>query len=341
MRLYRHGFRHARRSFARKEEGGRRSWHPLYGVCQELERGDSGLRSFVSVQNSLCMYPIFRFGSEQQRQRFLPAMAKGQLIGCFGLTEPNSGSDPASMHTTAKPAKNGWLLNGSKMWITNAPMADLAIVWAKTAKGIEGFIVEKAFKGFLVKTITNKMSLRASSTGELYFNDVFVPEENRLPHTKSSIKAALSCLNEARFGIAWGAMGAASFCFDFTRAYLLERHQFGRPLASFQLVQQDLVQMYTELIKAQWLHLQLGRLKDKDKQAIHPAMISLVKRNACREALNIARQCRNLLGGNGISTDYHIIRHMLNLESVFTYEGTDNIHTLIVGRHLTGLNAFS
>jgi len=319
--------------------GGSGASYVAYGlVCQELERGDSGLRSFVSVQSSLCMYPIFRYGTEEQRQRFLPAMAAGDVIGCFGLTEPDSGSDPAGMHTHAKKVDGGWLLNGSKMWITNATIADIAIVWAKTELGVRAFIVEKAFKGFTRQEIKLKMSLRASITGELIFEDVFVPEENVLPGSEKGLGAALACLNQARYGIAWGAIGAAMACFDITRDYLLARKQFNKPLASFQLIQRDLANMYTEIVKAQCLNLQVGRLKDEQRET--PVMISLAKGNACREALTIARGCRNLLGANGISLEYHVIRHMLNLESVFTYEGTDNVHTLIVGRHVTGINAF-
>ncbi|KTD22160.1 glutaryl CoA dehydrogenase [Legionella lansingensis] len=321
------------------EYGGAEASYVAYGlVCQELERGDSGLRSFVSVQSSLCMYPIFRYGSEEQKKRFLPAMAAGEIIGCFGLTEPDSGSDPASMRTSAKKVNGGWRLNGAKMWITNAPIADIAIVWAKTETGIRGFIVEKEFKGFHAPEIKQKMSLRASLTGELVLEDVFVPDENLLPASDKGLGAALSCLSQARYGIAWGAMGAAMACFDITRDYLLERKQFDKPLASFQLIQKDLADMYTEIIKAQCLNLQIGRLKDEQRDT--PVMISLAKGNACREALKIARACRNLLGGNGISLEYHVIRHMLNLESVFTYEGTDNVHTLVLGRHITGVNAF-
>lgn len=319
--------------------GGAGASYVAYGlVCQELEKGDSGLRSFVSVQSSLCMYPIFQFGNETQRMRFLPAMAAGDIIGCFGLTEPDSGSDPASMRTYAKKVDGGWRLNGAKMWITNAPIADIAIVWAKTDAGIRGFIVEKEFKGFTKPEIKQKMSLRASITGELVFEDVFIPDENLLPGTEKGLGAALSCLNQARYGIAWGAMGAAMACFDITRDYLLERKQFDKPLASFQLIQKDLADMYSEIIKAQCLNLQIGLLKDQKRET--PAMISLAKGNACREAIKIARKCRNLLGGNGISLEYHVIRHMLNLESVFTYEGTDNVHTLVLGRHITGINAF-
>ncbi|WP_028388154.1 acyl-CoA dehydrogenase family protein [Legionella fairfieldensis] len=319
--------------------GGAEASYVAYGlVCQELERGDSGLRSFVSVQSSLCMYPIFRYGNEVQKQRFLPAMAAGEIIGCFGLTEPDSGSDPASMRTYAKKVAGGWRLNGAKMWITNASIADIAIVWAKTDEGIRGFIIEKDFKGFTRLEIKQKMSLRASITGELVFEEVFVPDENLLPGSNKGLSAPLSCLSQARYGIAWGAIGAAMACFDITRDYLLERNQFNKSLASFQLVQKDLADMYTEIIKAQCLNLQIGRLKDQQRET--SVMISLAKGNACREALKIARACRNLLGANGISLEYHVIRHMLNLESVFTYEGTDNVHTLVLGRHLTGINAF-
>lgn len=320
--------------------GGAEASYVAYGlVCQELERGDSGLRSFVSVQSSLCMYPIFRYGSDAQKERFLPAMAAGKIIGCFGLTEPDSGSDPASMRTYAKKVPGGWRLNGAKMWITNATIADIAIVWAQTDNGIRGFIVEKEFSGFKQNEIHLKMSLRASVTGELVFEDVFIPEDNLLPGSERGLGAPLSCLSQARYGIAWGAMGAAMACFDIARDYLLERKQFNRPLASFQLIQKDLADMYTEIIKAQCLNLQIGRLKDEHRET--PVMISLAKGNACREALKIARSCRNLLGANGISLEYHIIRHMTNLESVFTYEGTDNVHTLVLGRHITGLNAFN
>lgn len=321
------------------EYGGSNASYIAYGlVCQELERGDSGLRSFVSVQSSLCMYPIFKFGSEEQRQRFLPRMAAGEIIGCFGLTEPDSGSDPASMRTTAKKVAGGWVLNGAKMWITNAPIADIAIVWAKTDEGIRGFIVEKEFQGLTRPEIHLKMSLRASITGELVFENVFIPDKNWLPGSTKGLGAALSCLNQARYGIAWGVMGAAMACFDITRDYLLERKQFNKPLASNQLIQKDLAAIYTEIVKAQCLNLQIGRLKEEQRET--PVMISLAKGNACREALNIARTCRNLLGANGISLEYHVIRHMLNLESVFTYEGTDNVHTLVLGKHITGINAF-
>ncbi len=320
--------------------GGAEANYVAYGlVCQELERGDSGLRSFVSVQNSLCMYPIFRFGTEAQKTYYLPQMAAGKIIGCFGLTEPNSGSDPASMHTHAKKTAGGWLLNGAKMWITNAPIAAIAIVWAKTDEGIRGFLVDTKSTGVTCPEIKNKMSLRASITGELIFDNVFIPDDHYLPGTEKGLAAALSCLNQARYGIAWGAMGAAMACFDLTRDYLLARKQFQKPLASFQLIQKDLAEMYSEIIKAQCLNLQIGRLKEQKKET--PTMISLAKGNACREALHIARTCRNLLGANGISLEYHVIRHMLNLESVYTYEGTDNVHTLVLGKHITGINAFS
>lgn len=319
--------------------GGAEASYVAYGlVCQELEKGDSGLRSFVSVQSSLCMYPIFRFGSEEQRMRYLPGMAAGKIIGCFGLTEPDFGSDPSGMRTNAKKVAGGWCLNGAKMWITNAPIADIAIVWAKTEDGVRGFIVDTNAKGMSCPEIKLKMSLRASITGELVFDNVFVPDENLLPGSEKGLGAALSCLSQARYGIAWGAMGAAIACFDITRDYLVERHQFNKPLASFQLIQKDLAEMYTEIIKAQCLNLQIGRLKEQNRET--PIMISLAKGNSCREALKITRKCRNLLGANGISLEYHVIRHMLNLESVFTYEGTDNVHTLVLGKHITGINAF-
>lgn len=322
-----------------EQYGGANAGAVAYGlVCQELERGDSGLRSFVSVQSSLCMYPIFRYGHETQKLKYLPKMARGELIGCFGLTEPESGSDPASMQTTAKPVTGGWLLQGSKLWITNAPIADLAIVWAKTPDGIRGFIVEKEMPGFTRHEIKHKLSLRASSTGELVFQDCFVPEENLLPGSSKGLAAPLSCLTQARYGIAWGAMGAAMACFDIALDYAKQRHQFGKAIASFQLIQRDLADMFTEICKAQCLNLQLGRLKEQDLAAPH--LISLGKMNACREALKIARMARNILGANGISLDYHVIRHMNNLESVITYEGTDNVHHLILGKYLTGLSAF-
>lgn len=321
-----------------KEYGGLEASYVAYGlVCQELEKGDSSLRSFVSVQSSLCMYPILKFGSEEQKKRLLPLMAQGKIIGCFGLTEPDSGSDPKSMKCFAKKVEAGYELNGSKLWITNATIADIAIVWANTNDGIRGFLVEKNTKGFSTKEIKHKMSLRASITGELIFDNVFIPDCNLLEKT-TGLGSALSCLNQARYGIAWGAIGAAIECFDKTKQYLLERKQFNQSLAGKQLIQNELANMYSEIIKAQCLNLQIGKLKDQKLET--PAMISLCKRNACREALKIARSCRNLLGANGISLEYDVIRHMLNLESVYTYEGTDNIHTLILGQHITDISAF-
>jgi len=319
--------------------GGAQANYVSYGLaCQELERGDSGLRSFVSVQNSLCMYPIFAFGDEAQKKHFLPQMAKGHLIGCFGLTESHAGSDPSSMRTTAKKVSGGWILQGSKLWITNAPIADLAIVWANTPDGIRGFIVEKTVKGFTRNEIHYKLSLRASSTGELVFDQCFIPDSHYLPGSEKGLGAPLSCLTQARFGIAFGAMGAAMDCFDKARDYTLAREQFNKPIAANQLIQKDLADMLTEIVKAQCLNLQIARLKDQGKATA--VMISMAKMNACREALSIARSARNLLGANGISGEYDIFRHMNNLESVFTYEGTDNIHHLILGRHITGLSAF-
>lgn len=319
--------------------GGSEANYTTYGLlCQELEYGDSGLRSFVSVQNSLCMFPIFTFGTEDQKRKWLPAMAKGKLLGCFGLTEPDSGSDPSSMRCTATKVANGWELNGNKMWITNATIADLAIVWAQTSNGIQAFVVEKDFAGFSAKEIKHKMSLRASITGELILQNCFVPETHRLPGTEAGISTALKCLNQARYGIAWGAIGAAMACYDAALEYCKTRRQFGKAIANFQLVQHDLVQMCTEIVKAQCFNLQLGRLHDQGSS--HYTMISMGKMNACQQALEIARKARNLLGANGISLEYPVIRHMQNLESVFTYEGTDNIHNLIIGRYLTGLSAF-
>jgi glutaryl-CoA dehydrogenase len=311
-----------------------------YGLaCQELERGDSALRSFVSVQNSLCMYPILSYGTERQKRFFLPEMAKGKLIGCFGLTEANAGSDPTHMKTTAQKVEGGWRLNGSKLWITNATIADLAIIWAQTNEGIRGFIVEKEFSGFQTAKIDHKLSLRASITGEMSFQDCFVPDDHYLPGSEKGLLSALNCLNQARYGIAWGVMGAAQACYEIALNYTLERSQFNQPLASFQLIQKDLVNMLTEICKAQTFHLHLGRLKDTGQLSF--AMVSMAKMNACYEALKIARVARNLLGANGIALDYHVMRHMNNLEAVSTYEGTDNIHHLIVGKAITGLDAFS
>ena len=310
-----------------------------YGlICQELERGDSGIRSFVSVQSSLCMYPIHAYGSEEQKQKYLPRMAKGELIGCFGLTEPHGGSDPANMKTHAKRRGGGWVLNGAKMWITNAPIADLAVVWAKTPDGIRGFIVERGLRGFAAPEIERKFSLRASSTGALYFEDVEVPEENVLPGSTSGLKAPLSCLTQARFGITWGVIGAAQACLaqvlDFTHSRVL----FGRPLAANQAIQIRLAEMARGITAAQLLSLQLGRLKDAGR--LHASQVSLAKWNNCRMALDVARDARDMLGGSGISAEYVPIRHALNLESVITYEGTETIHQLTIGRELTGISAF-
>lgn len=310
----------------------------VYGlVCQELEAGDSGLRSFVSVQNSLCIFPIFHFGSLEQKKHFLPKMVEGEIIGCFGLTEPDSGSDPGSMKTHAKKVAGGFKLVGSKAWITNAPIADLAIVWAKTDEGIKGFIVEKGAKGFFTSTTKDKLSMRASSTGELFFDDCFVPDERVLPKALG-LASPLKCLSEARYGIAWGAMGAALDCYQRALSYAKNRNQFNKPIASFQLIQKDLVHMLELIVKGQLLNIHLGRLKDSGK--LEYPHISLAKMSNSRDALSIARLARNILGANGISLDYHVIRHMANLETVFTYEGTDNIHNLIVGKHITGLSAF-
>ena len=321
------------------EYGGAEASYVAYGLaCQELERGDSGLRSFVSVQSSLCMYPIFTYGDDAIKKRFLPKMAAGELIGCFGLTEADGGSDPANMRTVAKKVDGGWCLNGSKMWITNASVADLAVVWANTDEGIRGFVVEKDFAGFTQQAIHQKMSLRASVTGELSFQDVFVPDANYLPGSDRGLSAPLGCLTQARYGIAWGAIGAAIACYDIAVDYVNQRQLFGKSVSSFQLIQADLAEMYSEILKSQCLNLQVGRLKDTGKADFN--MVSLAKRNACRVALSVARTARQLLGGNGISLEYHVIRHMLNLESVSTYEGTDNIHSLILGRHITGVNAF-
>ena len=313
-----------------------------YGLAiQELEYGDSGLRSFVSVQGSLAMFPIWKFGSEEQKQRWLPRMAQAELIGCFGLTEPDSGSDPGSMKTRARRDGDDYLLTGTKMWITSSPVADLAVVWAKVDDGdsdsIRGFVVERGMKGFETPTIHGKMSLRASPTGEIVLNEVRVPAANVLPGV-TGLKGPLSCLSQARFGIAWGALGAARACFDAALSYARERVQFGQPIASKQLIQQQLVEMASEISKGQILALHFGRLKDAG--GISPVQVSLCKKNNVAWALKIARTARGILGGNGILLDYPVIRHMLNLESVYTYEGTDEVHTLILGNALTGHNAF-
>lgn len=310
-----------------------------YGLaCQELEYGDSGLRSFVSVQGSLAMFPIWAYGSEEQKQRWLPKMAKGEVIGCFGLTEPDYGSNPAGMLTRAVKDGDSYILNGSKMWITNGSVADIAIVWARAEEGIRGFLVEKNTPGFTASDVHHKLSLRASVTSELHFEDCRIPAANMLPGVRG-IRGPLSCLDEARFGIAWGANGAAMACYEAALDYSKVRVQFGKPIGGFQLTQQKLAIMATELVKAQLLALQLGRLKDEG--LAHSVQVSLAKRNNVREALHTAREARAVLGGNGITLEYPISRHMNNLESVFTYEGTDDIHTLILGQAITGLSAFN
>lgn len=309
-----------------------------YGlICQELERCDSGLRSFVSVQSSLAMYPIHAYGSDEQKERWLPEMTKGEIIGCFGLTESQGGSDPGAMKTHAKRDGDDWILNGSKMWITNGTIADIAIVWAKTNDGIMGFVVEKGTKGFDAPEIHSKMSLRASVTSELYFDNVRVPEANRLPNVVG-LKGPLGCLTQARYGITWGPIGSAIACLKEVLDYTADRMLFDRPLAANQAVQIRLAEMARRITTAQLLSLRLGRLKDDGKMA--PAQVSLAKWNNVRMALDIARDCRDLLGGSGITTEYQAIRHMLNLESVITYEGTETIHQLVIGRELTGINAF-
>jgi len=304
-----------------------------YGlICQELERGDSGIRSFVSVQGSLCMYPIHRYGSEEQKQRWLPGMARGELIGCFGLTEPDGGSDPGTMKTHARWHNGEWVLNGAKMWITNGTTADLAIVWAKTPDGVRGFVVEKGMPGFTTRNILKKYSLRASVTSELFFDNCRVPEENRLPEA-AGLSAPLSCLTQARYGISWGVIGAAMACFREVLEYSKTRVVFGRPVAHTQTAQRRMADMCRRITTAQFLVLQLGRLKDKG--TMHPSQVSMAKWNNCRMALDIARDARDLLGAAGISIEFETIRHMLNLESVITYEGTETIHELIVGHRLT------
>jgi glutaryl-CoA dehydrogenase len=309
-----------------------------YGlICQELERGDSGIRSFVSVQSSLCMYPIYAFGSEAQKQKYLPRMARGEVIGCFGLTEPHGGSDPANMKTHAKKRGKDWVINGAKMWITNGAIADVAVVWAMTEEGIRGFLVDKGTPGFAAPEIERKFSLRASVTSSLFFDNVVVPEENVLPGVVG-LKGPLSCLTQARYGISWGVIGAAQACLAQLLEYTKTRTLFGRPLAQNQATQIRLAEMARGITTAQVLALQLGRLKDAG--TLEPAHVSLAKWNNCRMALNVARDCRDLLGGAGISAEFVPIRHMLNLESVITYEGTETIHQLTIGRALTGLNAF-
>ncbi|MBT8085667.1 MAG: acyl-CoA dehydrogenase [Woeseia sp.] len=309
-----------------------------YGlICQELERGDSGLRSFVSVQSSLVMYPIYAYGSEEQKERWLPAMARGEAIGCFGLTESHGGSDPSNMKTHAKRDGDDWVINGSKMWITNGSVADAAVVWAMTDEGVRGFIVEKDMPGFTAQEIENKFSLRASVTGALFFDNVRVPATNMLPGVVG-MKGPLSCLTQARYGITWGVIGAAQACLSEALKYTQDRVLFGKPLSHNQSIQQRLADMARRITTAQLLSLRLGRLKDRGE--LNPAQVSLAKWNNCRAALDIARDARDILGGSGISAEYVPIRHMLNLESVITYEGTETVHQLVIGKELTGVNAF-
>jgi glutaryl-CoA dehydrogenase len=322
--------------------------HVCYGlVAREVERVDSGYRSAMSVQSSLVMHPIHAYGSEQQRQKYLPKLATGEWVGCFGLTEPNHGSDPASMLTRAKPVDGGYLLKGSKMWITNSPIADVFVVWAKLEdpdgkvggqEAIRGFILEKGMAGLSAPKIEGKMSLRASITGEIVMDDVLVPADNLLPNV-SGLKGPFGCLNKARYGIAWGALGAAEFCWHAARQYTLDRNQFGRPLAANQLIQKKLADMQTEITLGLQACLRVGRLMDDGQWA--PEMVSLIKRNSCGKALDIARMARDMHGGNGIHDEYHVIRHMINLETVNTYEGTHDVHALILGRAITGIPAFS
>jgi glutaryl-CoA dehydrogenase len=318
-----------------------------YGlIAREVERVDSGYRSAISVQSSLVMHPINEYGSEAQRQKYLPKLATGEWVGCFGLTEPNHGSDPASMLTRAKPVDGGFIMKGSKMWITNAPIADVFVVWAKLEnadgsvggqEAIHGFVLEKGMKGLTAPKIEGKMSLRASITGEIVMDDVFVPSENLLPNV-NGLKGPFGCLNKARYGIAWGALGAAEDCWHRARQYTLDRVQFGRPLAQNQLIQKKLADMQTEITLGLQGCLRVGRLMDQGKSV--PEMISLIKRNSCGKALDIARMARDMHGGNGIHDEYHVIRHMINLETVNTYEGTHDVHALILGRAQTGLQAF-
>ena len=321
--------------------------HVCYGlVAREVERVDSGYRSAMSVQSSLVMHPIHAYGSEAQRQKYLPKLATGEWVGCFGLTEPNHGSDPASMLTRARPVDGGFLLKGSKMWITNSPIADVFVVWAKKEdldgqvggqESIHGFVLDKGMQGLSAPKIEGKMSLRASVTGEIVMDDVFVPAENLLPGV-NGLKGPFGCLNKARYGIAWGALGAAEFCWHAARQYTLDRQQFGRPLAQNQLIQKKLADMQTEITLGLQACLRVGRLMDEDRAA--PEMISLIKRNSCGKSLDIARMARDMHGGNGIHDEYHVIRHMINLETVNTYEGTHDVHALILGRAQTGLQAF-
>ena len=320
-----------------EQYGGAGVNHVSYGlVAREVERVDSGYRSAMSVQSSLVMFPIHAFGSEAVREKYLPKLATGEWVGCFGLTEPDHGSDPGSMSTRAKKVDGGYLLNGAKTWITNSPIADVAVVWANLDGKITGFVVERSFDGFTTPKIEGKFSLRASITGQIMLDDCFVPDENRLD--VEGLKGPFSCLNKARYGISWGAMGAAEFCWQAARQYTLDRKQFGRPLAATQLIQKKLADMQTEITLGLQGALQLGRLMDSGNWA--PEMVSLMKRNNCGKAIDIARQARDMHGGNGISDEYHVIRHVMNLEAVNTYEGTHDVHALILGRAQTGIPAF-
>lgn len=311
-----------------------------YGlIAREIERVDSGYRSAMSVQSSLVMHPIYAYGTEEQRKKYLPRLASGEWIGCFGLTEPDQGSDPGGMKTRARKSAKGYILKGAKTWITNSPIADVMVVWAKDDEGIiRGFILEQGMKGLSAPKIEGKFSLRASITGEIVMDDVEVPEENLLPNV-SGLKGPFGCLNNARYGISWGALGAAEFCWHAARRYTLDRKQFGRPLAANQLIQKKLADMQTEITLGLHACLRLGRLKDENKAA--PEAISMLKRNSCGKSLDIARQARDMHGGNGIADEFHVIRHVLNLEAVNTYEGTHDIHALILGRAQTGIQAFS
>ncbi|NWO01929.1 MAG: acyl-CoA dehydrogenase [Idiomarinaceae bacterium] len=321
-----------------EEYGGSGVNHVSYGlIAREIERVDSGYRSAMSVQSSLVMHPIYTFGTEAQRKKYLPKLASGEWVGCFGLTEPDSGSDPASMRTTAKRTDNGYVLSGSKMWITNSPIADVFVVWAKLDGEIRGFVLEKGMKGLSAPKIDGKFSLRASITGEIVMDGVEVSEDHIFPEVKG-LKGPFSCLNKARYGIAWGSLGAAEFCWHAARQYTLERSQFGRPLAANQLIQKKLADMQTEISLGLLGCLQAGR--ELDKGTLNPIAISLIKRNSCGKALDIARQARDMHGGNGIADEYHVIRHVMNLEAVNTYEGTHDIHALILGRSQTDIPSF-
>ncbi|MEZ5921575.1 MAG: acyl-CoA dehydrogenase [Parvularculaceae bacterium] len=322
-----------------EEYGGGGASHVAYGlIAREVERIDSGYRSAMSVQSSLVMYPIEAFGTEEQKKKYLPKLATGEYVGCFGLTEPDGGSDPGAMRTRAERVSGGYKLNGSKMWITNSPISDLAVVWAKLDGEIRGFIVDRDTKGFATPKIEGKLSLRASITGEIALDDAVIPEENLLPHVKG-LRGPFSCLNKARYGIAWGAMGAAEFCWMASRNYVMDRILFGKPLGAMQLIQKKLADMQTEIALGLHGALALGRMLDAGE--FSPESISLMKRNNCGKALDIARQARDIHGGNGISDEYHVLRHAVNLETVNTYEGTHDIHALILGRAMTGMQAFS